>query len=81
MGQVLTALHRAARSQLAQQHFRWGQQQWAQVLFSDESRFNLSHHDGQIRVFRRRGERFADNCLIERDRFGGGSVNTVFEQK
>ena len=44
------------------------------ALFSDESRFNLSHHDGGIRVFRRRGERFADNCLIERDRFGGGSV-------
>ena len=44
------------------------------VLFSDESRFNLSHHDGRIRVFRRRGERFADNCLIERDRFEGGSV-------
>ena len=30
--------------------------------------------DGGIRVFRRRGERFADNCLIEWDRFGGGSV-------
>ena len=44
------------------------------VLLSDESRFNLSHHDGRIRVFRRRGERFTDNCLIERDRFGGGSV-------
>ena len=24
--------------------------------------------------FRRRGGRFADNCLIERDRFGGGDV-------
>ena len=51
-----------------------GRQQWAQVLFSDESRFNLSHHDGRIRVFRRRGKRFVDKCLIERDRFGGGSV-------
>ena len=60
--------------QWAQWHFRWGQQQWAQVLFSYESRFNLSHHDSQIRVFRRRGEGFADNCLIERDQFGGGSV-------
>ena len=74
VGQVLTACHRAARLQWAQRHFRWGRQQWAQVLFSDESRFNLSHHDGRIRVFRRRGERFTDNCLIERDRFGGGSV-------
>ena len=44
--QVLTARHRAARLQ------------WARVLFSDESRFNLSHHGGH---FRRRGERFADN--------------------
>ena len=74
VGQVLTASHRAARLQWAQRHFRWGRQQWARVLFSDESRFNLSHHDGGIRVFRRRKERFADNCLIERDRFGGGSV-------
>ena len=64
--------HRAARLQWA--HFGWGRQQWARVLFSDESRFNLSHHDGGIRVFRRREERFADNCLTERDRFGGGSV-------
>ena len=35
---------------------------------------SLCHHDGRVRVFRRRWERFADNCLIERDRFGGGSV-------
>ena len=74
VGQVLTARHWVARLHWAQWHFRWGWQQWAQVLFSDESRFNLSHHDGGIRVFRRRGERFADNCLIERDRFGGESV-------
>ena len=63
VGQVLTA-----------RQFLWGRQQWARVLFSGESRFNLSHHHGRIRVFKRRGERFADNCLIERDRFGGGSV-------
>ena len=74
VGQVFTARHRPARLQWAQRHCRWGRQQWARVLFSDESTFNLSHHDCRIRGFRRRGERFADNCLIERDRFGGGSV-------
>ena len=74
VGQVLTARHRAARLQWVQRHFRWGRQQWAWVLFPDESRFNLSHHDGRIRVFRIRRERFADNCLNERDRFGGVSV-------
>ena len=73
VGQVLTASHRAARLQWAQRHFLWGRQQQTSV-FSDESKFNFSHHDGRIRIFRRRGERFADNCLIERDRFGGGSV-------
>jgi hypothetical protein len=46
----------------------------ARVLFTDESRFNLSIADGRVRVFRRRGERFAYNCLLERDKFGGGSV-------
>ena len=71
---MLTARHRAARLQWAQRHLCWGRQQWARVLFSDESRLNLSHHDGRIRVLRRGGERFADNCLIKRDLFGGGSV-------
>ena len=71
---MLTARHRAARLHWAQRHFRWGRQQWARVLFSDESRFNLSHPDGRTRGFKRRGERFADNCLIVMDRFGGGSV-------
>ena len=74
VGKMLTTRHRAARLKWAQLHFRWGRRQWARVLFSDESRFSLSHHDGLIRVFRKRGERFADNCLIDSDRFGGGSV-------
>ena len=56
VGQVLTARHRDARLQWAQRYNRLGRQQWARVLFSDESRFNLSHHDGRIRVFRRRGD-------------------------
>ena len=43
--------------------------QWRRVFFTDESRFTLFRPDG-----RRRGERFADGCVLERDRFGGGSV-------
>ena len=48
--------------------------QWGQVLFTDESRFHLSHSDGRIRVYRRRGERYVNHCVMEEDRFGGGSV-------
>ena len=44
------------------------------VLFTDESRFTLYRTDGRRRVYRRRGERFADACVVERDRFWGGSV-------
>ena len=39
-------------------------------FISDECRFNLSHADGREKVYRRRGECFADACVFERDRFG-----------
>lgn len=74
VGSILTQRHRAARLHWAQQHLRWRRRQWNQTLFSDESRFNLSYHDGRVRVYRRRGERFANACIVERDRYGGGSV-------
>ena len=47
---------------------------WHDVVFSDDSRFTLYHYDGRVRVYRRNGERYGDNCVVERDRFGGGSV-------
>jgi hypothetical protein len=34
----------------------------------------VQHWDGRIRVYRRKNERFANNCVVEVDRFGGGSV-------
>jgi hypothetical protein len=43
-------------------------------FFSDESRFSLCFSDGYYLVYRRRGERFTDQCVYESDRFGGGSV-------
>ena len=33
--------------------------------------FTLCRADSRRRVYRRRGERFADVCVVERDRFGG----------
>jgi hypothetical protein len=57
------------------QRFQWqyrsdyagGQDEWAMET-------GLFRPDGRRRVYRRRGERFADACVLERDRFGGGSV-------
>ncbi len=71
---VLKAAHRAARLQWARLHRPWTRQQWQHVLFTDESRFCLKTVDGRLRVWRRRGERFADNCVQPVTAFRGGSV-------
>lgn len=74
IGQIINNRNRNARMQWARRHSRWRRAQWANVLFSDQSRLNLSHADGRLRVFRRKGERFSDACVIEGDRFGGCGV-------
>jgi hypothetical protein len=47
---------------------------WNTVLFSDESSYNLSHADGSVKIYHRKGERFAPVCVRQHDRFGGGCV-------
>ena len=58
----------------AQAPRRFPMRQWRRVFFTDESRFTLFRADGRRRLNRRRGERFADACVSERDRYGRGSV-------
>lgn len=70
----LTPAHRAARRAWCTGHVRWNHAQWNTVLFSDESRFCLEPDNRRIRVWRRLGERFVDDCVVERSHFGGGSV-------
>lgn len=74
VGIPLTLRHRQARVVWARIHQRWIRRQWNNVLFTDESRFNLSFADGRIRVWRRAGERLDPANVIQRDRYGGGSV-------
>ena len=40
--------------------------QWIRVFLTDVSRFTLFRPDGRRRVCQRRGERFADACVLER---------------
>ncbi|GFY31128.1 transposable element Tcb1 transposase [Trichonephila clavipes] len=37
-----------------------------EVVITDESRIILQHHDGQIRVWRHRGERMLNRCVVHR---------------
>lgn len=70
----LSRAHRRARLAWSRRHFKWTRQEWAQVLFSDESRFNLYHSDRRRKVWRREGERHEDDTVQEKVAFGGGSV-------
>jgi hypothetical protein len=44
-------------------HRRWTRQQWANVLFSDDSRFTLHSKDDRTSVYRRHGELYSDACV------------------
>ena len=73
-GQILTRRHRTARRDWCRRHLLFRRADCYLILFSDECRFNRSHADERERVHQRWGELLADACVIERDRFGGGSV-------
>ncbi|GFX04188.1 transposable element Tc1 transposase [Trichonephila clavipes] len=61
----LTQNHRRLRLHWANVHRSW-RSDWQQVVSSDESSFNLWHHDGRIRVMRYAWERHIPECIIER---------------
>ena len=70
----LTRYHMQVRLAWARDHVTWTQNDWAPVLFTDESRFCVDFTDRRARVWRMPNERFAPVCVAEHDRFGGGSV-------
>lgn len=71
---LLTARHRRARLAYAYDHRNWNLREWTNVLFTDESRFNLYGNDRRPLVWRRRGERFRQNFVRPVVAYGGGSV-------
>ena len=75
-GAMLTPHHRQMRLNWAQEHINWRLRDWSRVLFTDESLFCVHALDNRIRIYRRRGERFNDACVLQRDRWGGIRVMT-----
>ena len=43
-------------------HKSWGVAEWKNIIFSDESKFNLFHSDGRVKVWRRPNERYLPEC-------------------
>ncbi|UYV64407.1 K02A2.6-like [Cordylochernes scorpioides] len=61
----LTRNHRSLCRQWCDERRMWTAE-WNEIVFTDESRFCLQHHDGQIRVLIHRGERVMNSCVIHR---------------
>ncbi|GFV42498.1 transposable element Tcb1 transposase [Trichonephila clavipes] len=40
--------------------------EWNEVVFTDESRICLQHHDDRIRIWRHLGERMLNSCVMHR---------------
>ena len=57
--------HQHLRLQGARKRRHW-HAEWRNVVFSDESRFNMSYNDGRIRVRRYAGEHNLRDCILER---------------
>lgn len=65
--------HKLARRNWCNERLQWSEE-WKNILFTDESRFSLDFNDGRLRVRRLPNERFNEQCIVEHDRFGRGSV-------
>ncbi|GFW45325.1 transposable element Tcb1 transposase [Trichonephila clavipes] len=63
LGLPLTQNHRRLRRQWCDERRMWVAE-WNEVVFTDESRVCLQHHDGRIRVWRHRGERMLNSCVM-----------------
>ncbi|GFV39302.1 transposable element Tcb1 transposase [Trichonephila clavipes] len=65
LGLPLTQNHRRLRRQWCDERRMWPAE-WNEVVFTDESRICLQHHDGRILVWRHRGERMLNSCVMQR---------------
>ncbi|GFX20408.1 transposable element Tcb1 transposase [Trichonephila clavipes] len=65
LGLPLTQNHRRLRRQWCDERRIWAAE-WNEVVFTDESRICLQHRDGWIRVWRHRGERMLNSCVMHR---------------
>ncbi|PRD35679.1 UNVERIFIED_CONTAM: Transposable element Tcb1 transposase [Trichonephila clavipes] len=65
LGLPLTQNHRRLRRQWFDKRRMWVAE-WNEVVFVDESRIYLQRHDGRIRVWRHRGERMLNSCVMHR---------------
>ncbi|GFU42041.1 transposable element Tcb2 transposase [Trichonephila clavipes] len=70
----LTRQHRTARLQWCREHHNWTDQDWACVLFLDESRFSLSLDCRRQLIWRESGTAYRPENIQEKDRYPTCSI-------
>ncbi|GFY05002.1 transposable element Tcb2 transposase [Trichonephila clavipes] len=70
----LTRQHRTARLQCCREYHNWTEQDWACVLFSDESRFSLSSDCRRQLIWRESGTAYRPENIQEKDRYRTCSI-------
>ncbi|GFX16851.1 transposable element Tcb2 transposase [Trichonephila clavipes] len=66
--------HRTARLQWCREHHNWTEQDWACVLFSDESRLSLSSDCRRQLIWRESGTAYRPENIQEKDRYPTFSI-------
>ncbi|GFY21251.1 transposable element Tcb2 transposase [Trichonephila clavipes] len=69
--------HRTARLQWCRKHHNWTEQDWACVLFSDESRFSLSSDCRRQLIWRESGTAYRPENIQEKDRYPTCNLNPI----
>ncbi|GFV08206.1 transposable element Tcb2 transposase [Trichonephila clavipes] len=71
----LTRQHRTAHLQWCREHHNWTEQDWACVLFLDESRFSLSSDCRRQLIWRESGTAYRPENIQEKDRYPRHAVS------
>ncbi|GFV93395.1 transposable element Tcb2 transposase [Trichonephila clavipes] len=71
---TLNGRQRRNRLCWAREHVSWTQQQWASVLFTDESRFTMESDSGRLLIWREQRTRYHQSNTVERHSYRGGGI-------
>ncbi|GFS94329.1 transposable element Tcb2 transposase [Trichonephila clavipes] len=69
-----TSAHKRTRLNWSLKHQHWSVGEWANVMFSDESRFSLKSDSRRVTIWRERGTRFELRNITERHHFSSRGV-------
>jgi len=70
----LTDRHKRARYQWAKKYSTWTVEEWKDVIWSDESKFNVVNSDGKEYHWTNNPSKITDQSVRPTVKFGGGSV-------